>query len=121
MIQEFPNTDESISAAEAIADPKHIWVDGDIIKVCTGEDVPTNSAPRTIEAWQYRERFTQQQQLAIMHYAIDGVDDMMRLSLMSLWTATQGVDLDSDKVKAGLAYCVTLGILTKEEADTIRA
>lgn len=99
----------------------HVWDNIGKYTVRTGDDVPSNVPQRVIEAWQYRERFTAQQQLAIMQRAIDDADAVMRLSLMSLWTATQGVDLDGERVIQGLAYCVQVGVLTQQEADAIRA
>lgn len=40
MIQDFPNTSQGLTEAEAVSNPKHIWIDGEIIRVFTGEDIP---------------------------------------------------------------------------------
>ncbi len=55
MIQNFPNTPEGQSAADAIPEPKHIWVNGKRLVVFTGVDIPDLSVSLvdiTLSKWQ---------------------------------------------------------------------
>ena len=38
-------TNENIAAAEALVEPKHIWIDGSRIVVATGKDIPAEPTP----------------------------------------------------------------------------
>jgi hypothetical protein len=38
--QTFTNDASGYAAANAVADPKHIWIDGNTIRVFTGSDIP---------------------------------------------------------------------------------
>lgn len=40
MIESKEATNENIAAAEALVEPKHIWIDGARIVIYTGEDIP---------------------------------------------------------------------------------
>lgn len=40
MIEIKETTDETIAEAEALPEPKHIWIDGARIVIYTGEDIP---------------------------------------------------------------------------------
>lgn len=42
MIQTLPNTPENVLSAEATHQPRHIWYDGDVIRIYTGEDIPAD-------------------------------------------------------------------------------
>jgi len=42
-IQTFTN----LAAAQAVPDPKHVWIDGAVIRVFTGEDIPLHAKPLT--------------------------------------------------------------------------
>ena len=40
MIQTLPNTPANAETAEATPSPRHIWYDGDVIRVYTPPDLP---------------------------------------------------------------------------------
>lgn len=40
MISEYQNTPENDATVQALPDPKHVWYDGQTIRVYTGEDIP---------------------------------------------------------------------------------
>ena len=44
MIQEFKTPDE----ANSIPDPKHVWIDGNVIHVYTGADIPPPPPPAVV-------------------------------------------------------------------------
>ena len=43
-IQTIPNTQQNAVAAEATPQPRHIWYDGDVIRIYTGVDIPVDEA-----------------------------------------------------------------------------
>jgi len=54
-IQRFQNTESGRAEADAVSDPKHVWVNGRDLVVFTGEDIPDFSVPVgdiTLSKWQ---------------------------------------------------------------------
>jgi len=52
-IQTFQNSPAGLAAASAVADPKHIWIDGNVIVCFTGADIPVFDPRPTVSKWQF--------------------------------------------------------------------
>jgi hypothetical protein len=116
MIQTMP-----IAAAFAVPDPKHIILNDNVATVYSGGDIPpAPPAPRTITAWEFRDRFLTSEIDAILDLAYAGNAQARRL-ILKLQTATGGVDLDSDVVIAGVDFLVAQAILTPARKAEILA
>lgn len=50
--QTFPNTSAGMTAANAVPDPKYIWIDGKNIVVFTSGDIPSVDLRPTVTKWQ---------------------------------------------------------------------
>lgn len=48
----FQNTKSGLASANAVPDPKHIWIDGKDIVVFTGIDIPIIDPRPTVTKWQ---------------------------------------------------------------------
>lgn len=86
----------------------------------TGDDIPIVTSPRTIKAHEFRDRFTTQE-LAAMKAAELAGDVTAGLLLLNVQTADEGIPLDSQKVIDGLAYWVSIGVITPNRPAEIRA
>ena len=51
-IQTFQNSPSGLAAASAVAYPKHIWIDGNVIVVFAGGDIPAFDPRPTVTKWQ---------------------------------------------------------------------
>jgi len=54
MKTDSPNTVVNLVVAYATPDPKHIWIDGDTIRVYTGADIPKAPVPAEVTPRQIR-------------------------------------------------------------------
>jgi len=76
---------------------------------------PVEQPRRVLRDWEFRDRFTQQEQLAILSQAFSGNVQAQYL-LFKLQTASDGVNLDSLEVVAGVT-----GFFDAERAAEILA
>lgn len=77
-------------------------------------------APRIVPAWQFRDRFTHAELSGITHLAYSGTGDAVaQLLLLKVATSTEGVNLDSPEVAAGLDYLVGKGVLAPARAAEV--
>ena len=109
-----------IPAAFATPDPKHVVLDGNMATVYTGDDMPAIQPIRIIRDWEFRDRFTQEELLAINADAFGG-DAMTQYVLMQIFTASDGVNLDKPMVISGMDYLVTQGLIMPQRKDEILA
>lgn len=75
---------------------------------------------RILTISQYRNRFTEAEQVAVLQAAYSGNTNCQVL-LMKMQTTTDGINLDSESVINGLAYLTSIGILKDGRAVEIRA
>lgn len=113
MVKIICNTMEE---AEAIENPKHIWINGTEIIVYTEEDIPVNY--RILSVKEFRDRFTEDEIEAILDLAYSG-DVLARKILLKLQTVGEVIDLTTPSVIAGMNYWVSKGILTEERKNQI--
>ena len=71
-------------------------------------------SPRTIRDWEFRSRFTEIERNAINNLAFAQLDTVGQELIMAVYTASDGVPLDSLEVINGLDYWVYKGIITPE-------
>lgn len=109
MIYEFTNQAD----ADAIAEPKHVWINGDVIVVYTESDIPVVEMSRIIPAYAFRDRFTDKEMDAILDLAYSG-DKVARVLLLKLQTANDGIDLSSQTTLDGLNYLLSKSVITPE-------
>lgn len=101
-----------ISTALATPEPKHVVLNGNKATVYTGDDMPITTPIRVIRDWEFKRRFTTEELDAINHLAFVESDVMGQRLLMAIYTASDGVNLDSQEVNDGLDYWIFKGILT---------
>ena len=106
----------TMEEAEAIENPKHIWINGTEIIVYTEEDIPVNY--RILSVKEFRDRFTEDEIEAILDLAYSG-DVLARKILLKLQTVGEVIDLTTPSVIAGMNYWVSKGILTEERKNQI--
>lgn len=106
----------TMEEAEAIENPKHIWVNGSEIIVYTEGDIPVNY--RILSVKEFRDRFTEDEIEAILDLAYSG-DVLARKILLKLQTVGEVIDLTTPSVIAGVNYWVSKGILTEERKNQI--
>jgi hypothetical protein len=103
---------------DAIPDPKHVWFNLNHFVVTTGNDMPSNSQERIIPVWKFRDRFTTAEIDAILNLVYSG-DSVVRLLMLKLQTASDGIDLDSADVINGMDYLVSKSVLTQARSNAI--
>lgn len=103
-----------LPTAFATPHPKHIILNGNEATVYTGDDMPLITPVRGIRDWEFKRRFTTEELDAINHLAFVENDVIGQRLLMAIYTASDGVNLDSQEVNDGLVYWVFKGILTNE-------
>ena len=106
----------TMEEAEAIENPKHIWINGTELLVYTGEDIPITY--KILSVKDFRDRFTEDEIEAILDLAYSG-DVLARKILLKLQTVGEVIDLTTPSVIAGMNYWVSKGILTEERKNQI--
>ena len=106
----------TMEEAEAIENPKHIWINGTEIIVYTEEDTPI--IPKIISVREFRNRFTENELEAMLNLAYSG-DVTARKLLLKLQTIGETLDLENPSIIAGMDYWVTNNVLTAERAEEI--
>lgn len=112
---------EKLTDAQAadIPEPKYkVWVNG-LWDVYTGDDIPALVNQRMLKPYEFRDRFTQSELIAMTELA--KTDHTASLLLLNVYTATDGIDLDSQAVIDGLNYWVSVGVLQANRPNEIRA
>ena len=92
-------TTEQITAAQSVID---------------NADLSILDDPATCSAYEFLQRFTQAERIAI-----EASDDVYVRDFSSLLKAAQEIDFDDSNTLAGMAYLVTLGLLTEERKNEI--
>lgn len=83
-----------------------LWNDGNPISQ------PAQPLPRYIRDWEFRDRFNQAEQQYVLGLAFGGNAQAQYL-IFKMQTASDGVNLDSPDVAAGLDYLISLnGVIT---------
>lgn len=114
-------TIESMEAAERLF-PDAIVLDADTHKGGKGDtwngwqfEKPVSSPkPRIIRDYEFRNRFTVDEQKYVISLAFGG-DQLAQYLMFRMQTASDGVDLELPIVKDGLDYLVSLGGAITEE------
>jgi len=75
---------------------------------------------RIVSIANYRSRFTGSELAAIGKRAFTEDDENCQLLLLEVFTATDGIDLDGEKVVNGLSYLTAIGVLKAGRANEIR-
>lgn len=86
----------------------------------TGADRLVMPPVRVIPAWKFRDRLTQEEQLN-MHSASQNGEPGATLALMAVFTADEGINLDSATVVGGIDYWVSIGVLAPERKAEVLA
>ena len=107
-----------ILTASTTPEPKHVVLNGNTAIVYTGEDMPVTSSVRVIRAWEFRDRFTPPELVAINQLAFGG-DATAQVLLMQIFTASDGVNLDGDSAINGLDYLVSKSIINAQRKNEI--
>lgn len=83
---------------------------------------PEIITPKVITSYEFRDRFTQSELIAINRLAFIGDgDDYAILLLQKVNTATDGIDLTSQSVIDGLSYLAFKGCITPERIPGLLA
>jgi hypothetical protein len=108
---------KTIEQAQAIADPKLIWINVGEFVVFTNDDLLPLA--KIIQTNDFRSRFTDAETDAILNLAYSG-DAIARRILLKLQTVGE-IDLSSQSVIDGMSYWVSKKIMTQKRADEILA
>lgn len=106
---------KSYEEAQALPEPKHIWLNSSKVIVYTGSDIP--SSPRATSPYDFRQRFTDAEMDSIISSAFSGNVTVRKL-LLKLQT-TDVVDLDNTTVQTGMQYLVDQLIITSQRKTEI--
>ncbi len=90
--QMFVNNTSGMSAALAVADPKHIWVDGKTIFVFTGSDIPSFDPRPTVTKWQLVQACADS---GITEAQIDASVALLTTKRQRFWKYTNVIDRDN--------------------------
>jgi hypothetical protein len=83
-------------------------------------DAPILKPVAIVQAYVFRDRFTEGELMAINSLAYSG-DSMAQLLLLKVSTATDGIDLASQSVADGLNYLVSVGAIASDRLLSILA
>lgn len=90
--QTFENNTSGMSAALAVADPKHIWIDGKTIFVFTGSDIPSLDPRPTVTKWQLVQACAD---AGITEAQIDASVALLTNKRQRFWKYTDVIDRDN--------------------------
>lgn len=102
---------ESLDAAQEYPGDKSIWIDGDKVKVLTGEHMLVSSTARQISVQSFRDRFTSAETDAFINAT--RTDDNVAKLQFKLSTAQEPLDLDGETLQQGMLYLVAVGVITE--------
>ena len=91
-ILEFPNTAAGKGNADAVAEPKHTWCDGDKVRVFTGADVQVLDPRPTVTKWQLVQACTD---AGWTESQIDASVALLTSKRQRFWKHTQVIDRDN--------------------------
>lgn len=91
-VQKFQNTPAGLASANAVPDPKHIWIDPPIIMVFSGADVPVVDPRPTVTKWQLVQACAD---AGITEAQIDASVTMLTAKRQRRWKYCDLIDRDS--------------------------
>ena len=91
-IQTFQSSPAGLAAASAVADPKHIWIDGNVIVVFTGGDIPAFDPRPTVTKWQLVQACAD---AGITEAQIDASVALLTNKRQRFWKHTNIIDRDN--------------------------
>jgi hypothetical protein len=91
-IQKFANNSAGMAAASAVAEPRHIWIDCDVIKVFTGADMPLFDPRPTVTKWQLVQACAD---AGITEAQIDASVALLTPKRQRFWRHTNIIDRDN--------------------------
>ena len=91
-IQTFQSSPAGLAAASAVADPKHIWIDGNVIVCFTGADIPVFDPRPTVTKWQLVQACAD---AGITETQINASVALLTSKRQRFWTHTNIIDRDN--------------------------
>lgn len=91
-VQKFQNTPAGLASANAVPDPKHIWIDPPIIMVFSGADVPAVDPRPTVTKWQLVQACAD---AGITEAQIDASVSLLTVKRQRFWRHTNLIDRDN--------------------------